>query len=251
MSLFTTFNGFQAGGYFANPVNFDGTNDWLNRGAALTGVSNSKEFEVSFSYKSSVGGTQAVYSASDDGFSAQFKVRITGGRISIIGLNASGTTILNGSMDNTNVLNDDNWHNILISVDMTNESGSLVNIDDSDEPMTYSTFTNDTIDFSSTECLVGAAEEGGGATIGEKLNGDLSDLKITFGTSRDLTDEAVRRLFFDANGKPVDQGTNSSSILYFSKRFEETPSDFATNKGTGGGMTENGTLTASTTSPSD
>lgn len=73
----------------------------------------------------------------------------------------------------------------------------------------------------------------------------------------DFSVEANRRLFYSATGKPVDLGsdgstpTGSQPIIYLSVRPGDVAADFATNRGSGGNFTQNGTLAVASTSPSD
>jgi len=48
MSLFTTFNGFLESSFFANAVNFDGTNDFLEKLTNFSSVSDGKVLTLSF-----------------------------------------------------------------------------------------------------------------------------------------------------------------------------------------------------------
>ena len=69
----------------------------------------------------------------------------------------------------------------------------------------------------------------------------------------DITTESNRRKFIDENGFPVDLGATgqlplgADPLCFFSGA---TPA-WQTNKGDGGGFTENGTLVTATTFPSD
>lgn len=72
-----------------------------------------------------------------------------------------------------------------------------------------------------------------------------------------ITVKANRRKFISANGKPVFLGTDGSKptgtppIVFLSQQRNDTPNTFNINRGTGGDFTITGTLTESTTSPSD
>ena len=80
-----------------------------------------------------------------------------------------------------------------------------------------------------------------------KFNGDLADFWLDPGTYIDLSDPANRRKFRDASGNPVYLGadgskpTGTAPDIFLSGNTE----DWHTNKGTGGGFTENGALTDS------
>lgn len=88
------------------------------------------------------------------------------------------------------------------------------------------------------------------------FNGDMAEFWLSM-TRLDFSVEANRRKFYSATGKPVDVGsdgstpTGSAPEVYLSVRPGDAASDFATNRGTGGNFTENGTLTIAASSPSD
>jgi hypothetical protein len=84
---------------------------------------------------------------------------------------------------------------------------------------------------------------------------DLADLRIMPGVS--LLDgggdipEATRRMFIDADGKPVDPAVVTAALGAPCILFSGDAAAFATNQGTGGAFTLTGTLTDASTSPSD
>jgi hypothetical protein len=64
--------------------------------------------------------------------------------------------------------------------------------------------------------------------------------------------EVSRRLFIDANGKPVDPATATSSLgAAGTILLSGGASMFATNQGSGGAFTLTGIVTDASTSPSD
>jgi hypothetical protein len=72
------------------------------------------------------------------------------------------------------------------------------------------------------------------------LNGDGSDLPLM-----------TRRLFVDADGKPVNPATAITALGTPAVLFSGNAAAFATNRGTGGAFTLTGVLTNASTSPSD
>lgn len=238
------------GQYVANAVDFDGANDYLTRGGNLTGLSDGKEFSLRFLFNPATlsSGTDYVLFETTNG---RFSIRINGTtrRLAIQASNAAGTIVLLATP--TPQFSASNWYDLMLDVDLTNASNRSVYINDAASAVTWSTYTNDNIDFTDTDFAIGATPAGN-----LKYDGDLADVwfddaRLAFAT------EANRRKFISTTGKPVDLGatgatpTGASPILYLSKRLGESASDFATNKGTGGGMTITGTLIDSTTSPSD
>ena len=159
----------------------------------------------------------------------------------------AGTTTDVLSFDSTTTgLDDGAWHHIICSCDLASGLGKIY-VDDADNTGTP-TLTNTDMDLTHPNNDVGALSSG--AT--NKLEGDLADL--WFDTSYiDLSVEANRRDFIDTSSKPVDLGSDGSTptggqpIVFLSGDTD----DWHTNKGSGGGFTENGALTTASTSPSD
>jgi hypothetical protein len=102
------------------------------------------------------------------------------------------------------------------------------------------TLTNDTIDWTRGDFAIGGGS--GGQT---KLSADVADLYINFGESLDLSVVANRRKFISASGKPVFLGADGSRPTGTAPAvFCSGPTaTWRTNKGAGGGFTENGALT--------
>jgi hypothetical protein len=87
------------------------------------------------------------------------------------------------------------------------------------------------------------------------FTGDFADLRVMVGasllTAGDIP-EVSRRLFIDANGKPVDPATATSSLgAAGTILLSGGASMFATNQGSGGAFTLTGIVTDASTSPSD
>ena len=86
-----------------------------------------------------------------------------------------------------------------------------------------------------------------------KLDGSIAELWFAPGVYIDLSVEENRRKFITDALRPANLGsdgstpTGSAPLIYLSG----ATSSWHTNKGTGGGFTENGDLTDSTSSPSD
>ena len=87
--------------------------------------------------------------------------------------------------------------------------------------------------------------------------GELADVWIGVGQFLDLTVQANREKFIDANGKAADLGVDGSGptgvapAIFFHRDTDAPASDFASNRGTGGAFSLTGSLTASSTNPSD
>lgn len=85
--------------------------------------------------------------------------------------------------------------------------------------------------------------------------GDFADVRFMPGVSlldggNDIP-EVTRRLFIDANGKPVDPATATAALGTPRILFTGNAASFATNQGSGGAFTLTGSLNNAASSPSD
>ena len=250
MLVATQYAGFGAGGeppYIANAVNFDGTNDWLQRSADLTGNADDNEGVISFwiNFQGGDGAKQTVYRTSggygiaersaNNKFHYEFWTPGNSLKVKIDTVNTY--TVASG------------WLHFLASWDNSGTPRARLYINDVSDKSEVTLVNGSVLDYTRANHGVGADPPGGGT----KINADLADFYGNFGTFLDFDTVANRRLFIDSAGKPVDLGNDGSTptgtapIMYFSGPTV----DWHTNKGTGGGFTENGALTDATTSPSD
>jgi len=209
--------------------------DSLTRGGNLTGIADTKRVTGSFWVKRtslSGGAVKEIYSAT-----SRFRITFdTGDNLRITGRNAADTSILSHS---SAAITDSDWHHVIFSIDMENQADSHVYVDDVDVT-NFFTFTDDFIDISASWHTIGA---NGGSNL---LDAHIADFWLETDTYLDLSDTQNRRKFIDASGNPVDLGTNGEGPLgaapdvFLSGNIE----DWHTNKGTGGGFTENGALAA-------
>lgn len=233
-------------GYTTTAVVFDGTNDSMARGADLTGNADSKSGLISFwiKFNGGDGSSQIVYGDNDISGTV---FKNASDNIEIQFENASSVDILNVKSTET-VTVSSGWTHVLIAYDLATTTTQI--IVDGVSGRTETTVTDDTIDYTRTNHIIGEF------LTFFRLNADIADLYINFGETLDISVEANERKFRDANGKPVDLGsdgslpTGTAPIMFF-RADSGTPSSFATNRGTGGNMTITGTLTQASTSPSD
>lgn len=233
--------------YTPNAVTFDGTNDYLNRGAGLTGAVDGKKFTASFwaRYDGATSGSYSVLNSNP----SRFSLAHAGGGVGnmqFILRNASGTILANHSCGPSSYTIG-HWYHYLISVDVSNPANVQCYVDDADGGVsTYTANVDDMVDFTTSDVFVGAV--GGG---GNKFNGALADLWVDFGTYIDFSVASNRRKFIDAGGSPVYLGadgslpTGSAPDIFLSG----DTATWHTNDGTGGGFTENGALTDAITEP--
>lgn len=210
---------------------FDGTNDYLARGADLTGISDGKTGLISAWIRMNASSDDnTVYTLMWGGINNRFRfIRDGGGRPSIQALNASGSTILfmrGSSVDS--ITKASGWHQILASWDLAQTDKSFIILDGVDITNRI-THTNDTIDYTNGNFAVGAEENGANKFFGLKT-------QTYFDTVfRDVTTSAVQDLF-SSGGKPISPPL--PALVYLPKRFDA----FEENAGTGGDFVEFGTL---------
>ena len=234
-------------GYIANGVIFDGTNDYLTRGANLTGLVDGKEGIISFWLDLQGGdGTFNTVTATSAALTEWFVGRNGSNRFIIRGRATNDVLVLE-MLSNTTYTASNAWLHVLMSWDLANTTGWLY-IDDVNDLQAGPTFVNANIDYTQGNFSIGGTTNGA-----SKLNAYISDLYVNTVTHFDLSVESNRRKFIDANGKPVDLGSDGSTPTGSQPIvFHKGPaSGWHTNQGSGGGMTLNGALADAPTSPSD
>ena len=221
-------------------VSFDGSSDYLSRTSDLTNNIDSKTFTFS-AWVYNAGGAY-IYTVdtgtSNNGYNVQVQYN-SSGNLSFRGKNAAYTTVFEFYVPS--VLPKNTFSHILISTDLTNSSNRKIYINDIDvtSSATFTAFTNDTIGFTNSYHSVQARFGGM-----NKYTGRLAHLFLDY-TYRDLSIEANRRLFIDADGKPSST-IPSSPILYLPMTDAATA---GSNSGTGGDFTVNGVLATAERGP--
>lgn len=221
--------------YAAQPVTFDGTNDYLTRDADLTGVVDNGQATVSFWFKSSSATTQRPFTNTTN----RFGVAITD-RVNLYGRTSAGV----GALDTTYVadLRDGAWHHYIYSFNLTDTNKRHLYVDNVLRSPSYTAYVASVLDYSRPDHSIGAEVNGA-----SKVNGELADVWVNNGVSSylDLSVLDNLRKFISGNGKPVYLGadgslpTGTAPIMFFSGPTVA----WHTNKGSGGGFTENGALT--------
>lgn len=232
--------------YSANGVTFDGTNDYLDRGAELTGNADSKVglFSAWVKFDSSASESEYLFTVSSGYFSIQ---RRNTDLLQIQGFNASATEILRArttaTFDDT-----DGWIHILMAWDMADGPRVQIYVNDADDTDVIVS-SDDTFDYTRGDSFIGAHPSGTSGFVGA----DVADFYLNLAETLDLSTTANRRKFIDSSGKPVDLGSDGSSptgnapIVF----LHGDTATWHTNDGPGGGYTENGALTDAGSSPSD
>jgi len=229
--------------YWANAVTFDGTNDYLMRGADLTGSADSKMFTSSFWFRRNGGdGTdRLIIRNGDSGTGLRIYLNMSN---ELEVLDSSSVIEVTGST----AITDSNWHHVMMSFDMSNTSRHHIYLDGIAETLNVTTYNNSNIDFTLANHAIGAGTSGSG-----KFNGDLADVWHDMGTYIDLSDADERAKFRDSRGKPMHLGTDGSRPTGTAPEIflSGATAGWETNDGTGGGFTENGALTSAASSPSN
>lgn len=222
-------------GYFANPVAFDGTNDYLTRGADYTDGADSKLWTGSLWFRRTggEGAGQRIVEATSTGIVVDFQGDNT---FRVFARNAANANILSIT---TSAVTGTAWHHVMWSVDLSSTSLRHLYLDGASD-LTAVAYTNDTMDLTRAEHSVGASVTGT-----SKLNANLADVQMWFGEYIDLSVSANRRLFL-ADGMPISPGIARAALGAPILRLSGPTADWHTNKGTGGGLTETGALTAGT-----
>lgn len=238
-----------------NAVNFDGSTD-LSESSPST-ISNSPTFSFSCWLKANSSmdstGTYGIFrlqTSSSTEVIDIFKTTTSGGlhRITVRMTDTLGFVESFSSDSFTNVLqSSDGWINLLVCGDISDGSNCFMYINNTEIGLTKSTLSSSNIDFSSLDNIIV------GKRISSYYHGDVSELWFDPSTYIDFSVESNRRKFITSIGNPVNVGssgqnpTGSSPYIFLSG----DTATWHTNKGTGGGFTENGTLTTASTSPSD
>lgn len=230
-------------GYTVNPVEFDGTNDYLR--TTYGGATSPTEISGSFWIKrnSLSAGFSPVVLYADDGTNGRFRIRLPFSTdpdtLLFDAQNVAGT---NERMMNSSVrILADRWYHVLFSLDASDGAERQVYINDIDS----SAPDTDTL----TEIGLGSSgfiNVGGEAAGGNnKLDGGLAEVWVDFGNYIDWSIEANRRKFITARGKPVYLSTDGSVATGTAPDvfLSGDTATWHTNDGSNSGFTENGALT--------
>jgi len=247
---------------YANPMivvdsaDFDGTNDFMTRGAGLTGAVDSRLLIISLWFRLDGGdGTLMTILQGFTGGNLHVWVkRLATNKLEIMLRDASLLKELQIETVNS-YLAGSTWHHLLFGIN--NDAGgavfSLYMDDAADEGSSSTQGAAEPIDFTLGEWAIGRNTSAGAET----LNACLAELYFAPGQYLDFSNVYFRRKFISASGKPVHLGTTgalptgTAPLVYHHIDDGEAVANFATNRGTGGDFTITGTLTTGSTSPSD
>tara|TARA_R110000782_G_scaffold3228_2_gene11917 strand:+ start:9096 stop:11237 length:2142 start_codon:yes stop_codon:yes gene_type:complete len=217
-------------------VDFDGTNDYLSRSSDLVGNADGKTFTFScWFYLDPAALNTNTYKIYDVG-GGFFRISIANGNFVVQGTNGISQSV---RFDSTSDVAFATWTHVLISVDLTNSSNRYVYMNDQTFSGGYVAYANQVIGFAKSTHKIGRSD----STAGEYWDGRLAGVYLDY-TYRDLSVEANRRLFIDADGLYVTPPT--SGIISVPM---DDPADVGRNDGTGGDFTLNGTVARSGRGP--
>jgi hypothetical protein len=231
-----------------NAVDFDGTNDYLLRGGDYTGAADGQVGSIAAWIKMNDGDAahQIIKFLGNGGDQRLIFRRSNDGTLLLQLTNASAAVILQVRTDFL-VRVADGWKCIMASWDTGVAQEAMIYLGDTAATLTVDTQIQGTLDLTIGEVSIGAFDNGT-----NKLDACLAQFYFNPAKFIDFAVESNRRKFFSSGGNPVDLGadgsrpTGTAPILFLSG----ATASWHTNKGTGGGMTENGALTDCATSPS-
>lgn len=216
---------------------FDGTNDYCSRGADLTGIADGKTGLISLWLKMGSGSSDtADYYIMRSG-ARLYVMRNSGGRFYISAKNAAGATVVAFYSGSASVVKAGGWYHLLASWDLGTAGRRHIYINGADNT-TQQVFSDDDIDYTTGNFFVGS--DTAGSTL---MNGSMCEVYFTT-EWLDITDAANRLKFRTAGGCPANLGADGSTptgtqpLLYL---HNEVP-NWESNLGSGGGMTEVGTI---------
>ena len=245
-----------AAAFTCDAADFDGTNDWLNRGADFTGSADSSL--GIFSGWVRIDGSDATYMGIVRHVSGQCNIeRTSGDKFEVELWDPTNMVNVVRMRSTTSYTTSTTWLHFLASWSTNFTAGNklthLYINDVDDKNLLVDSVSGSDVDYTPTDWAVGARSAAGAGPF----NGALAEIYFAPGQYLDFSVESNRRKFISATGKPVDLGADGSTptgtapILYCRMADGAAASTFGTNLGSGGGMTINGTLDIASTSPSD
>jgi len=240
-------------------VDFDGANDYLLRGAALTGASNSKL--VAFSVWVRIDGgavTTRKIIAADNAANTSIKWSLeltTASRFRIFGVRSGSDTSTLIIDSASTYAAGGGWLHVAGSFDMADTAKRHLYVNGVSDLGTVSAYADAAIAFADAGewCVGGDAETPGN----DKWHGCMAELWFAPGQYIDLSISANRDKFRSSLGRPVDLGadgslpTGTAPLVYLHLDEDEAVANFATNRATGGDFSITGTLDLCSDSPSE
>ncbi len=219
-------------------ASLDGTSDYLNRGADLTGNADGTNGTVSVWFRHAVSGIEQ-YIVGSSNFGQHFLVYIAADdKVTIDGYTNSPAGI-GLRLKSATAYADTNWHHLMASWSIRDTAKRHLYVDNTQD-LSAVVYNNTVLAYASGNWEVGARGDGQ-----SKFNGCLFDPMLWLSTYTDLS-SATTRSNFIAGGFAVDPGStgtgpNGVQPIIYLRGWN------GTNAGSGGFFTVNGTLSDSCT----
>lgn len=236
--------------YKAKGITLNGTNNYYNRGAAMTGIANTTTGTLSMWYTLEGGDGSILKPMTNFGNRIEI-YRDASNKWRFFGLTGVGASIMNMTSTSSFTASAGTWHHMAASWSLGASPVFNFYIDGVASGMTANVLLPGIINYANgAEWAVGADYN-----VFQFFNGSFFDFWFDTGYI-DFSVAANLAKFIDSNAKPVNLGaagdtpTGTAPLLFQHVGSAGVAADFATNLGTGGGMTANGTAIAlSATSP--
>lgn len=225
----------------------DGTTNGIQRGADLTGIANGKTGTISMwcNFTASSSGTQTLWSSRDNAtLGNTFRtVRTSTGNFQVLALNSAGTTIMS-VVTSTTPISSAGFYHIYFSWDLAVINKAYLYINGSSVALTYTTFTNDTIQYSVPNHGVAGNLLSPFSPTTPAMFGQVY---VNYSTYLDPVTNIDK--FYGGTSTPVSIGSSgsipsgSSPIVY----LDGNATGILVNRGTGGNFSAFGTLATGTT----
>ncbi len=230
--------------YVPNAVNINantGSESYISLATSLNNIDDSQKLTLSFWAKYPDAATGHLISLSD-GFNQRLQIFYNSNNTYTVGTyDSAGTFVAGWNTNSCEASLDGVWRHIIFSFDTTGKTAySYCN----DQLMgSYTTSSNLFVDFAGgSKSFFLGRRPGGSPNAAES---QIADFWMETDYYLDLSVEANRRKFIDANGYPVYLGENGERVTGQAPDIflSGDTANWHTNKGTGGGFTENGALT--------
>lgn len=164
-------------GYTANAVFFDGTNDYMTRGADLTGTADSTKITASVWVRTNIDDQSLVIwcgatAAGGSSFRNLIRTNGAGDELTCFLHNSAGTGIVDLRTTGAVFQVSSGWVHWVFSCDLTSTSLRHSYVNDASNG-SWNVYTNSSIDFTIGDFSVGARPNGA-----NKWNGDIADLLV-------------------------------------------------------------------------
>ena len=216
-------------------ADLDGSADYYSKGADLTGNADGQVgiFSGWVRIDGGDGGVRMILANT----TPRFSIRIQGSNRLQFATRNSANTIIGNRFTTTAYTASASWIHFLLVWDQANDICALY-VNDVADVMTGNALTDDTIDYTMTSWAVGSTA--GGTNL---FNGAITELYFAPNQFLDLSIEANRRLFIDANGFPVSLGADGSTPTGLQPLVYLPNGDATANQGSGGDFAATGTPT--------